>query len=68
LVAIVELLLGGGRLLVFSLVSLVARWVQYEKAGVDRWASLLPIYSTIERTRSLAGRPGGALVLRRVRD
>jgi hypothetical protein len=38
------------RLLLVSLVLLVARWVLYGKAGVAGWASLIPIYSSIKRS------------------
>jgi hypothetical protein len=59
MVAISELLLGGGMLLI-SLVLPGARWVLYEKACVADWASLIPIYSSIKRSEIA----GGAMITR----
>lgn len=63
-----ELLAGDGTLLPI-LELLVARWVLCEKAGVAGWASLIPIYSSVEWSE-IAGRPAwwGLVVLDLVRQ
>lgn len=59
---------GGGSLilslfsLMLSIVSIVAMWRVFEKAGQPGWASIIPIYN-IYVMCEIAGKPGWWLIL-----